>query len=95
MLRNTNSEETDILYHEAGEWLREQRRHWQITQAELAELACIGDVSLIDRIENGEAALPRFMQPSIAGAYGLDLAVLARYCEAWYGLESARAAKAA
>lgn len=95
MLRNTNFEETDMLYREAGEWLRKQRQHWQITQAELAELTCIGDVSLIDNIEKGEVALPRFMQAAIAGAFSLDRTILAEYCESWYGQESAWAAKAA
>jgi len=95
MLRNTNFEETDMLYREAGEWLRKQRQHWQITQAELAELACIGNVSLIDSIEKGQVALPHFMQTTIAGAYGLDRSELAEYCEAWYGEEIARVVKAA
>lgn len=48
MLRNKNHENTDLRYREAGEWLRKQRQHWQITQAELAEQAGIGEVSLIE-----------------------------------------------
>jgi len=95
MLRNKKFEDTDLRYREAGEWLCKQRQHWQITQAELAELACIGNVSLIDSIEKGEVALPRFMQATIAGAYGLDRSELAEYCEAWYGQEIARVVKAA
>ena len=92
MLRNRNHENADLLYREAGEWLRKQRQHWQITQAELAEQAGIGDVSLIDGIEQGKIALPRFIHAAIALAFSLDRAALADYCETWYGQETARAA---
>ncbi len=92
MLPNKNHENADLLYREAGAWLRKQRQHWQITQAELAEQAGIGDVSLIDGIEQGRIALPRFMHAAIALAFSLDCAALADYCEIWYGHETAKAA---
>lgn len=92
MLRNKNHDNADLHYREAGEWLRKQRQHWQITQAELAEQAGIRDVSLIDGIEQGKIALPRFMHAAIALAFSLDRAALADYCETWYGQETARAA---
>ena len=92
MIGNKNHENADPHYREAGEWLRKQRRHWQITQAELAEQAGIGDVSLIDGIEQGKLALPRFMHAAVALAFSLDRAALADYCETWYGQETARAA---
>lgn len=92
MHRNDNNENANLLYREAGEWLRKQRQHWQITQAELAEQAGIGEVSLIDGIEQGKIALPRFMHAAFALAFSLDRAALADYCETWYGQEIARAA---
>jgi transcriptional regulator with XRE-family HTH domain len=92
MFPNKNYENADLLYREAGEWLRKQRQHWQITQAELAEQAGIGDVSLIDGIEQGELSLPRFMHAAVALAFSLDRATLADHCETWYGQEIARAA---
>ena len=92
MHRNENSENADLHYREAGAWLRKQRQHWQITQAELAEQAGIRDVSLIDGIEQGRIALPRFMHAAIALAFSLDRAALADNCKTWYGQEIARAA---
>lgn len=92
MLRNQNQENTDLFYNEAGEWLRKQRQHWQITQAELAEQAGIDDASLIDGIEQGKIALPQFTHASIAMAFSLDHAELADHCENWYGRKTAAAA---
>ncbi|MBE9557360.1 MAG: helix-turn-helix transcriptional regulator [Proteobacteria bacterium] len=92
MLRNENQENPDLFYREAGEWLRKQRQHWQITQAELAEQAGIGDVALIDGIEHGEIALPEFTHAAIASAFSLDRAVLEDHCETWYGRKIAAAA---
>lgn len=92
MLRNENPKNDDLFYAEAGEWLRKQRQHWKITQAELAEQAGIGDASLIDGIERGEIALPEFTHSAIALAFGLDRAELADHCESWYGRETAAAA---
>ena len=92
MLRNENQEYPDLFYREAGEWLCKQRQHWQITQAELAEQAGIGDASLIDGIEQGEVALPEYTHAAIALAFGLDRAELADHCETWYGRKTAAAA---
>ena len=92
MTVNDNRDRVSIRYREAGGWLREQRQYWQITQAELAEQAGIGDVCLIDEIEQGEVALPRFMHAAIALAFGIDRTALTDYCEIWYGQETAAAA---
>ena len=92
MLQDRNHENADLHYREAGEWLRKQRQHWQITQAELAEQTGIGDVSLIDGIEQGQIALPRFMHAAIALAFSLDRTALADFCKTWYGHETAKAA---
>ena len=35
-------------YSQAGRWLRDLRRHWQLTQTELAEQAGIPDPAIID-----------------------------------------------
>lgn len=91
MVLRTQSKGAPAPYREAGEWLREQREYWQITQAELAEQAGVRDVSMIDGIEAGEIALPRFMQSAIALAYGIDRHTLSDYCESWYGQERAAA----
>jgi hypothetical protein len=92
MLQNKNHENTDLRYREAGEWFRNQRQHWQITQTELAEQAGNGEASLIEGIEQGEVALPCVMQVAIARAFDLESAALASYCETWYGQKTARAA---
>jgi len=91
MMLRTQGRATPARYREAGEWLRKQRQYWQITQAELAEQAGVGDVSLIEGIEAGEIAMPRFMQAAIALAFGVDRHRLADYCESWYGQERAAA----
>lgn len=92
MLRNQTQDSAPPRYREAGEWLRSQRQHWQITRAELAEQAGIGDVSLIAGIEQGKVALPATALAGIALTFSLDRAALADRCEAWYGEETARAA---
>lgn len=79
-------------YAEAGEWLREQRRYWQITQAELAEQAGIAEVALIDAIETGRVALPHSMQNAVARTFGIAEGDLAGLCEDWYGRAYAEAA---
>ena len=91
MLR-TDTHDRAPRYREAGEWLRKQRQYWQITQAELAEQAGIGDPSLIEAIERGSVPLPRFMQPVVVAAYGLDRDEMAAHCEDWYEQETAAAA---
>lgn len=92
MLRNQAQDSAPVRYREAGEWLRGQRQYWQITRDELAEQAGIGNVSLIDGIEQGKVALPPVMQGAIARAFSLDRDMLANDCEAWYGQETAAAA---
>lgn len=89
---NDNRDRASMRYGEAGDWLREQRQYWQITQVELAEQVGIRDVSLIDKIERGEVALPRFMHGAVALAFDIDPAALTDYCEVWYGQETAAAA---
>ncbi len=92
MVANNNYDGASERYREAGEWLRGQRQYWQITQAELAEQAGVGDVSLIDGIERGEVVLPRSMQAAIALAFSVDRAELTDSCEIWYGQKTAAAA---
>ena len=92
MLRNQTHNGAPVRYRKAGEWLRSQRQHWQITQAELAEQAGNGDVSLIDGIEPGKVELPRFMHAAVAQAFSLERDALANNCENWYGRETANAA---
>ena len=92
MVANNNHDGASQRYREAGEWLRGQRQYWQITQAELAEQAGIGDVSLIDGIERGGVVLPRSMQAAIALAFSVDRAELTDSCENWYGQKTAAAA---
>jgi DNA-binding XRE family transcriptional regulator len=89
MLRNANHENNDPQYRQAGEWFRKQRRHCQITQAELAEQAGLGDTGMIDRIERGEIAMPRTMCTAIARVFGVDRISLAGHYKAWYGDKAA------
>ena len=77
---------------EAGAWLRKQRHYWQITQAELAEQIGIGEVALIDAIEQGEVAMPEFLRDAVALAFSIHRDDMARYCDEWYGQEAAKAA---
>ena len=72
-------------YGEAGRWLRDLRRHWQLTQAELAEQAGIPDPAIIDWIENGEVRPPVFVYAAYARAFGMDRKKFAENCEAHYG----------
>jgi len=92
MVANNSYDGASQRYDEAGEWLRAQRQYWQITQAELAEQAGIGDVSVIDGIEQGEVMLPRSMQAAIALTFSVDRAELTDSCEVWYGRKTAAAA---
>jgi transcriptional regulator with XRE-family HTH domain len=92
MVANSNYGGASQRYREAGEWLRGQRRYWQITQAELAQQAGIGDVSLIDGIERGEVVLPRSVHAAIAVAFSVDRAELTESCEIWYGQKITSAA---
>lgn len=78
-------------YAEAGECLRKQRRHWQITQAELAEQVG-AEVALIDAIEAGHTALPHSMQNAVARTFGMAEGELEELCEGWYGRDYAEAA---
>ena len=91
MLWNQTRDGAQVRYREAGEWLRSQRQYWRITQAELAEQAGNGDVSLTDGIEQGKLELPRFMHAAIARAFSLDRDALANNCEKRYGRETAAA----
>lgn len=77
---------------DAGEWLRKQRKHWQITQAELAEQIGIADVSLIEEIEQGQTALPAFVRDAVATAFSISRTDMIGICEEWYGQETAKAA---
>lgn len=92
MVANNNYDGASQRYREAGEWLRAQRQYWQLTQAELAEQAGVGDASLIDGIERGEVVLPRSMHAAIVLTFGVDRAELTDSCDIWYGQETAAAA---
>ena len=41
-------------YREAGQWLRNHRRYWQITRAELAEQMGVGGADVVAAIEGGQ-----------------------------------------
>ncbi len=71
-------------YREAGQWLRALRRHWQITEAELAEQAGAASVELIGWVESGEVRLPRAMYAAMARAFCMDAAEFGESCELYY-----------
>lgn len=92
MTGNQNNASSVSLRADAGEWLRKQRKYWQITQTELAEQSGIADASVIEEIEQGRIALPAFMRDAIAMAFSISRTDMAGICEEWYGQETAKAA---
>lgn len=81
-------------YAEAGRWLRDLRRYWQLTQAELAEQAGIPDPAIIEWIETGEIRPPMFVYAAYARAFGMDRREFARKCDSRYGAKGTAAAAA-
>jgi len=79
-------------YGEAGKWLRDLRRYWQLTQAELAEQAGIPDPAIIEWIETGEIRPPAFVYAAYARAFGMDRNDFVKSCEVHYGARGAAAA---
>jgi len=79
-------------YGEAGSWLRDLRRYWQLTQAELAEQAGIPDPAIIEWIETGEIRPPAFVYAAYARAFGMDRKAFAERCEMHYSASGAAAA---
>lgn len=71
-------------YGEAGKWLRDLRRHWQLTQVELAEQAGIPDPAIIEWIERGEIRPPVFVYAAYARAFGMDRRAFAESCDKYY-----------
>jgi len=83
-----------VDYAEAGRWLRDLRRYWQLTQAELAEQAGIPDPAIIEWIEAGEIRPPAFVYAAYARAFGMDRRDFAKTCESRYSAEGTAAAAA-
>ncbi|MDH3231359.1 MAG: helix-turn-helix domain-containing protein [Alphaproteobacteria bacterium] len=79
-------------YGEAGRWLRKLRRHWQLTQAELAEQAGIPDPAIIEWIESGEIRAPAFIYAAYARAFGMNRNDFAKNCDVYYGTNGTAAA---
>lgn len=71
-------------YDRAGRWLRNLRRYWKITQAELAEQTGAPDSAMIEWIERGEIRLPGYMYPAFARAFGLDAQEFSETCDIYY-----------
>lgn len=71
-------------YTEAGQWLRNLRRYWQITQAELAEQASLTDPAMIEWIESGEIRLPAYLYPAYARAFMFDPVEFVETCALYY-----------
>ena len=71
-------------YGEAGRWLRNLRRHWQLTQAELAEQAGIPDPAIIEWIETGEIRPPTFVYAAYARAFNMDRKAFAESCDMYF-----------
>lgn len=69
---------------EAGKWLRDLRRYWQITQAELAEQTGLADTAMVEWIEAGEIRLPSFMYPAFARAFLIDSTEFDELCAHYY-----------
>jgi len=81
-------------YAEAGRWLRDLRRYWQLTQAELAEQAGIPDPAIIEWIETGEIRPPAFVYAAYARAFGMDRREFVKCCDSHYGANGTSAAAA-
>lgn len=79
-------------YGEAGRWLRDLRRHWQLTQAELAEQAGIPDPAIIEWIETGEIRPPAFVYAAYARAFSMDRKAFAENCDIYYSADGTAAA---
>lgn len=72
-------------YREAGQWLRNLRRYWQITEAELAEQVGVATREIVAGLEAGQFKLPRAMYASMAQAFAMDADEFAESCELYYG----------
>lgn len=79
-------------YSQAGRWLRDLRRHWQLTQTELAEQAGIPDPAIIEWIERGEIRPPVFVYAAYARAFNMDRTEFAKSCDLHYGARGTAAA---
>lgn len=77
---------------EAGRWLRDLRRYWQITQAELAEQAGLVDPAMIEWIEAGEIRLPSYLYSAYARAFMFDPGEFADTCALYYAGKESRSA---
>lgn len=77
---------------EAGRWLRDLRRYWQITQAELAEQAGLVDPAMIEWIEAGEIRLPSYLYTAYARAFMFDPGEFADTCALYYAGKESRSA---
>lgn len=83
---------TPAPYGEAGKWLRNLRRYWQITQAELAEQSGIPDPAMIEWIEAGEVRPPEFVFAAYARAFGMDRKEFSESCDMYYNDKDTAAA---
>ncbi len=72
-------------YREAGQWLRDQRLYWQITETELAEQVGAASPELIGWVESGEVRLPRAMYAAVARAFAMDPDEFGESCALYYG----------
>ena len=69
---------------EAGKWLRNLRRYWQITQAELAEQAGLADSAMVEWLEAGEVRLPSYLYPAYARAFMFNPVEFVETCALYY-----------
>lgn len=79
-------------YSEAGRWLRDLRRYWQLTQAELAEQAGIPDPAIIEWIEAGEVRPPAFVYAAYARAFSMNRSEFTESCEMYCSAKGTAAA---
>lgn len=80
----TGSRRLPDNFSEAGQWLRNLRRYWQITKAELAEQSGAPEADMVEWIEAGEVRLPMFMYRAYARAFSIDLDEFSGYCALYY-----------
>lgn len=69
---------------EAGKWLRNLRRYWQITQAELAEQTGLAESTMVEWIEAGEVRLPSFLYTAFARAFLIGETEFEELCAHYY-----------
>lgn len=72
-------------YREAGQWLRDLRRYWQITEAELAEQVGVATREIVTGLEAGQFRLPKALYVPMAQAFAMDAGEFAESCELYYG----------